>query len=268
MAVAKKKNTGLIWLIIAVLMGLAAAGVAVVVVRQATEQVPAVIAVRDIPAFKRIAPEDVQLEQVPLASLRFSDPQKTVPLFFQKLDASVIGKVVNAPILKGQVLYKEQVTSEVAGKTLVEARLNAKNDAMKRAFALPFNPESGVGGEIRDGDRVDIIASVKIDTGAGSVGVGKIVAQNVEVIRMLVGQDGKGTMIVALTPEEIENISFALTSGTIRYALRPALADVPIVETPGVTGASWLEKYGFILPGMQQKTTGEKITVVPPTKPH
>lgn len=262
----KKRGGSLFWLVAALIMGLAAAYIGVTLVRDATEQVPAVIAVKDIPAYKQITAEDVRLEPVPLAALRFQDQNRTIPLFYQKLDSNIIGKVVNVPILKGQVLYKEQITSEGAGKTLTEARLNAKKDPMKRAFALPYTPDVGVGGEIRDGDRLDIVASVKIDTGAGSVGVGKIVAQDVEVIRVVAGEDKKGAIIVALTPEEIENISFALTSGTIRYALRPALTDVPVVETSGVTGASWLARYGFVLPGMTQTGGGDRIITVPPVK--
>ncbi|MGB9880286.1 MAG: RcpC/CpaB family pilus assembly protein, partial [Anaerolineae bacterium] len=115
-----------------------------------------------------------------------------------------------------------------------------------RAFALPYDALTGVGGEVQDGDRVDIVASVKIESTGGQVGVGKIIGRNVLVLKASRGQEGdKGTVILALTPSQIEDIAFALTSGQIRLALNPYVTDEQAANTEGVTGRLWLEKFGF-----------------------
>jgi Flp pilus assembly protein CpaB len=104
-----------------------------------------------------------------------------------------------------------------------------------------------VGGKIVPGDRVDIIASVKMDSQLGTVGFGKVVGANVLVLDVSQPSQGsRGSLTVALIPAQIEDIAFALSSGTISFALNPYNTNVQAAVTTGVTGQDWLLRHGYL----------------------
>lgn len=236
----KRKNGGILFMLIAVALGVAAAFLAVQTVRSFNETGKAVVAVRDLPPYTLLKPEDVKLVDVPAATVA-QDAVRSLK--------EINGRYLASPVLAGEVLRKGRLAEVRGDRGLMAAKLSALSRPDLRAFALPWDGQSAVGGKIKDGDRVDIVASVKIDGGqaTGSVGVGKIVARNVEVLEVTKGSEGdKGSLIVALTPPQIEDIAFALTSGQLRFALNPYQTDEGAAATQGVTGKAWLEKYGFI----------------------
>lgn len=246
----KRKNSAILFLLIAVMLGVAAAFLSVQTVRSFNETGKAVMAVKDLPPYALLKPEDVKLVDMPAAS---------VPLDAVQSLKEVNGRYLASPVLAGEVLRKGRLAEVRGDRGLMAAKLSALSRPDLRAFALPWDAQSAVGGKIKDGDRIDIVASVKIDGGsAGSVGVGKIVARNVEVLEVVKGSEGdRGSLIVALTPPQIEDIAFALTSGQLRFALNPYNTDEGAAATQGVTGKAWLEKYGFIGEPVKSEVPGK-----------
>lgn len=238
-----KKGGGAMFLVGAVLFALAAAFLSVRTVQGFNETAQAVVAVKDIPAYTQVTRDDVRMADVPKAAI----PADALT----KLDA-IVGRYLKSPVYKGDVIRSARIADVKGAGGLMSARVSELGRPDLRAFALPYTTENGVGGEIKPGDRVDIVASVKMDTANGQVGCGKIVGRNVLVLTAQPGQQNSaGTIIVALTPQQIEDIAFALTSGQVRFALNPYNSDEKASNTTGVTSQDWLAKYGFIVGGKQ-----------------
>jgi len=235
--VKRRRSSGFL-LFLALLLALGAGFAAVEVVRGFSETVDAIVAVQDIPPFTRITPSMVKVAEVPRVSL----PDDV----FRGTDVRALaGQYTAVHVLKGDVIRQSHLAQVKGDRSVMSARLSALGRPDVRAFAIPYDRETAVGGEVKDGDRVDIVASVKIDTPSGQVGVGKVVARNVLVLKAVpAGTEGKGVLVLALTPTEIEDIAFAMSSGRLMVALNPYETDEQAAVTPGVTGRLWLEKYG------------------------
>lgn len=232
-----KQRSGITFLLLGVLSAAAAAILAVRIVQGFNETTPVVVAARDLAPFQVITKDDIKVQEIPTVSV----PDDAV-----KRPEDVVGKYTRDAIYAGETIRQKRLAEARGDRGLLSAQITELQDPTIRAFALPYEPVTAVGGEVKPGDRVDIIASVKIDAGGGmTVGVGKIVAANVPVLKVTQGSDGKGAIIVALKPEQIEDIAFALTSGQLRFALNPYTTDVTAAQTKGVTGQGWLQKYGF-----------------------
>lgn len=234
-----KKAGNALFLLAAVCFALGAAYMTVQTIRGFNEVAPVVVAARDIPPYTQVTRDDVKVADVPTAAI----PSDAIT----KLDA-IVGKYLKSPVYKGDVIRAARIATVTGPDSLMSAKVTELGRPDLRAFALPYTAENGVGGEIKAGDRVDIVASVKMDTPNGQVGCGKIVGRGVPVLTaQLGGQNSTGTIIVALTPQQIEDIAFALTSGQVRFALNPYNADEKAAETTGVTSQDWLAKYGFVV---------------------
>lgn len=228
-----------IWFLVgSVAAGLLAAMVAVRTVRAFNETQPVLVATRDLQPYTELTREVVKVAELPKVS---------IPADAIRDPALLEGKFLKDLVLAGEVIREARLAT-TRGQQILAAKLTELKDPRLRAFALPYDAASAVGGKVRPGDRVDIIASVKIDAGSGySVGVGKVVGQAVPVLEVNEqGGSAGGTIVLALQPEEIEDIAFALTSGKLRFALNPYDTDTAAARTEGVTGRAWLEKYGFL----------------------
>lgn len=232
-----KRNSGTAFLLVGAILAVVAAFLAVSLVRNFNETDRVVIAVRDIQPFQQITADDVQIAEVPKIVIHANtvrDPKE------------VIGFYTKDTIYKGNMIDRRSLAQAKGEQSMLAAQLDTLRDPTIRAFAIPFDASTAVGGEIQPGDRVDIVAQVRIDAGNGiQMGVGKVIAAAVQVLKVSYTGDGKGNLIVALTPTEIENITFAMTSGQLRFALNPLTTDPTAARTPGVTGAQWLRNQGF-----------------------
>jgi Flp pilus assembly protein CpaB len=244
-----KKRGSTLFLVAAVLFAAMAAFLATKTVKSFNETSLAVVAVKDIEPFVQITKEDIKLTEVPSAAV----PTDAIV----KVDA-LVGKYLKSPAYKGDVIREIRIADIKGDRGLMSAQISELGRPDLRAFALPYTGDNGVGGEIQAGDRIDIVASVKMDSPNGQVGCGKIVGCNVLVLQAEPGeQNSAGTLIVALAPQQIEDIAFALTSGQVRFALNPYRTDEQAAETTGVTSQDWLTKYGFSGNASSQEQTAE-----------
>ena len=244
----RKRSSGML-LILACVLAVGAGFAATAAVRSYSETVSAIVAARDIPPYTRLTADMLKVEDVPKASLP-ADVVRTPGTKEPCTDVrAVVGKYSAVSILQGDVVRGRHLADVKGERGVMSARVSSLGRGDLRAFGVPYDSETAVGGEVNDGDRVDIVASVRIESPSGNVGVGKVVARNVLVIKNVrSGQEGKGVLVVALTPAEIEDIAFALSSGRLMFALNPYETDEQAAATAGVTGRSWLEKYGFGAP--------------------
>lgn len=243
----KPKNKAFIYVLTAVGLAAAAALVAVYTLRAATRMVPVVVAARDIDAYSNLGAASARVESMPAAGLP-DDALRSL----QEID----GKYARTAILAGAPIRKANLAS-AAGKGLLGSQLTDLKQPDLRAFAVPYASDTAVGGRIVSGDRVDIIAAVRIDSSSGSLSVAKTIAAGVQVLDVTQGDtsagDAKRTVVVAVSPAQAEDIAYALVAGTVRLSLNPYNSDVTAAaNTQGVTGTTFLSGHGFAVTPTQQ----------------
>jgi len=165
---------------------------------------------------------------------------------------SVVDMVALQQIEAGKPISQNQV-----GPT---HRLAYRVPPLMRAVTVALDPIIGVGGFIRPGDRVDVIATFTVGSGA----VTKTVLQNVELlatgkevvateIEPETGKEGKPTEIpnatLAVWPMDAEKLVLADSRGKLRLALRGA-EDTSFISTRGVTSRSVV---GVVPPDVPEK---------------
>ena len=111
-----------------------------------TRQSTALVATRDLSVGTRIQDSDVAVRQVNPAS---------VPSRVLKASDQAIGQVVSSPILEGQFVDARQVAPS-RNASLLGSGLNVP--AGYRIIGLPIGPAAAVGGVLKPGDRVDVMA--------------------------------------------------------------------------------------------------------------
>jgi Flp pilus assembly protein CpaB len=111
-----------------------------------TQQSTALVATRDLPVGTRIQDADLTTRRVNPAS---------VGAQVLKTSAEAIGQVVAFPILEGQMLDARQVAPS-KNAALLGSGLQVP--AGYRIIGLPITPTTAVGGVLKPGDLVDVIA--------------------------------------------------------------------------------------------------------------
>jgi len=111
-----------------------------------TRQATAVVAARDLTVGTRIQVSDISLRQVNPASLSHE--------VLKTLDQAV-GQVVAIPVLEGQFLDARQVAP---AKNAAMLGSGLEMPAGYRIIGLPIAPAAAVGGVLKPGDRVDVMA--------------------------------------------------------------------------------------------------------------
>jgi len=169
-------------------------------VAQQVQQIPTVrvlTAGHDLPVGTRIAATDVSWQTFPAGSLNPSwivDRGPAPPLVphigpaaaradtpASRGTSQVTGAVVRAPFVTGEPIVEGKLARAGEG-----AYLSVTLGPRMRAVAIPINPQTGVGGFILPGDKVDVMMTRK-DTGAGPNGGASMptvqtVLSNVEVL--------------------------------------------------------------------------------------
>jgi len=98
-----------------------------------------------------------------------------------------------------------------------------------RAMAIPANLTNSVGYTLKQGDNVDIIATLNNTT--------SIIAQNIPIIGISNDASNKAqAYIVQVTPEQSLNITLAEQKGAVQFVLR-GVGDTQTVQVKGVAGS-------------------------------
>lgn len=195
-------------------------------------KVPVVVAVREIPAYKTIAAEDVALDYI-----------KVEPPYTFRATEDLVGQVLQVPIKPGTLISQEhlQPGSEIA-------RLLKPGE---RAVAIAIDEVVGGGGFVQPGDIVDVLLFAQGDNRPSASA--QIVMRALRVVGFgiqLIGpeggpqtaeaKDGKRaerqrarTAVLAVEEKDVTRLMLASSIGTLRLAIRPAseaIADAELAE--------------------------------------
>jgi pilus assembly protein CpaB len=191
-----------------------------------TRQSTALVATRDLSVGTRLQDSDISVRQINPAS---------VPAGILKASEQAIGQVVSSPILEGQFVDARQVAPS-RNASLLGTGLDVP--AGYRIIGLPITPAAAVGGVLKPGDRVDVMAipnPTKAATLAEeSAPVPVMLGKNVLVIGLRtdqgtpvdqadhglnVGNSKPGTVLLAIAQTEEAAYSSAIASSSFVLAL-------------------------------------------------
>ena len=96
-----------------------------------------------------------------------------------------------------------------------------------RAMTIETDDISGVAGEIKKGDRIDIAAILLSEENGVSELKTMLIAENIEVLKVGIAQDVEGasntSVTVSVLAEDVLRLSYALSEGKYRLVLRSAV---------------------------------------------
>ncbi len=235
--VVRQRSSSMVILAVSIVAGLLAALLAVSFLRGVARMTTVLVATQEIAAFTALTPAMFTAQQMPSAAV----PADAV------LDPSALmGRYARTMLLPGTVIRQGHLASASGASGSLAAKLTETGIPGTRALAIPVDDATGVGGTIQPGDKVDIIAAVRIERQNGpATEFSKVIAKAVPVLHRTEG-DGttEGTVVVQVTPQQAEEIAYAQLAGTIYLATNPYRADEQPVETQGVTPDSFLQRHG------------------------
>jgi Flp pilus assembly protein CpaB len=191
-----------------------------------TRQSTALVATRDLSVGTRIQDSDIAIRRINPAS---------VPAGVLKATDQAIGQVVSSPILEGQFVDARQVAPS-RNASLLGTGLDVP--AGYRIIGLPIAPSAAVGGVLKPGDRVDVMAIPNPSKAASladeSPPVPVMIGKNVLVIALRTdqgtqvdqadhglnaGNSKPGSVLLAISPTEESAYSSAIASSSFVLAL-------------------------------------------------
>lgn len=233
----RQRSGGMVILVVSIVAGLLAALLSVSFLRGVARTTTVLVATKDIPAFTPLSPDMFRTEL---------QPSSAVPADAVKDMSALTGRYARTMILQGDVIRAGHLATAQGSASSLAARLTETGMPGTRALAIPVDNATGVGGTIQPGDRVDIIAAVRIEAkNAPTTTISKIIARGVPVLfRTEAEGTSKGTVVVQVTPQQAEEIAYAQLAGTIYLATNPYKVDDASQNTKGVTPDSFYATYG------------------------
>lgn len=234
----KQRSGGLVILIVSIVAGLVAALLSVSFLRGVAGTGTVLVATREVQPFTPLTPEMFAAQQVPRAA---------VPADAVTQVSELSGRYARTLLLPGDSLRRAHLAVASGKAGSLAARLTETGMAGMRALAIPVDAATGVAGAIEPGDRVDIIAAVRIDrVGAPSTQFSKIIARAVPVLHRSMEEQatGQGTVVVQVSPAQAEEIAYAQIAGKIYLAITPYTADPQAQPTTGVTPDTFIQRHG------------------------
>jgi len=220
-------------------------------VNELTVMKAAVVASKDIPPGVKLKSEDLTTKEF---------PSQTIPMDCPATPNLIVGREV-----KNQILKDEVVTEAKLLPIIVASGLPTLIPVGMRGVTVRVNDIIGVGGFVKPGDYVDIIAIYKNKNET----ISKAIFENIQVLAA--GEkalDPKAVpdvapkivslLTVAVTPQDAEKLFLVSTSGQFQFSLR-AFGDKSIIASEGiypedvygyVGGSSPNRKKGGVLDGV------------------
>lgn len=193
-----------------------------VVQEPVVEKRAAIVSVKDLPARLRLEPEIVE----DAFEIKEFDKDSVPENVYTDL-ASITFRFTAVPIFKGDFVVPQRLS-----KTDLSPNLSKAIPTGKRAVTIAVNRITSVGGFVRQGDYVDVIATLRTDDGDS---ITRIVLQDIKVLAVgttyqfedEVAIDGSSIsamqtelLTFAVTPEELENLMHLDHSTSFRLVLK------------------------------------------------
>ncbi|WP_157833561.1 Flp pilus assembly protein CpaB [Desulfotruncus alcoholivorax] len=223
------KNSGSYLLLIGlILAGFVAYGV-VNFLYMATNSVPVVVAKNKIMPYTVIKADDLEIKQLPRAAVQ--------PTMFPAIQP-IVGKYARTVIPAGYPVSADVFTEGNSASGSLTAVLNELNDKTLRAKSFPIDKVGALNGKIGIGDKVDVIGAMKLPLGGVQQPMAQIIARDVPVLDQF-----DGGITLALTPQQAQDLQFALIEGTISLQLCGADADSNAANTSVTTADDFVRRY-------------------------
>ena len=189
------------------------------------------IAARPVAAYARLSTEDVRVEKIPLQEAEdllrkgaFRDPLQ------------VAGRVTEVPIQLDELIVPDMFVRRESGLLITTALAEGK-----RAVSLSLNDSMGIEGILYPGSYVDVIASMKVNSGVqgDTRPISMTLLQSAYVLavgdKSVVSPEGNGdkadgssavagssrpSVTLLVTPEEAELLKLAMAEGSVSLVLR------------------------------------------------
>jgi len=155
-------------------------------------------------------------------------PRESVPEgALHKMEAA-LGKYLRREVVKGEPILTDLLTAEVAAA----GGLTNLIEPGRRAVTIEVDPVTGVGGFMRPGSQVDVLATLNTSSSGKKTMSTKMILQDIRVVavdqvanpllQILEGEKPRTAKTVTLlvTPEEAERLTLAAKAGSIQLAMR------------------------------------------------
>ena len=144
-------------------------------------------------------------------------------------DAVIAGAVTDISQIRGKVATDDIYPGQQLSRTDFSAgngSLTTKLASGERAIALPIDTAHGLVGQVRAGDRVDVLGGFNLDSATGSQSpVMRALASNVTVLTAPKAGSGSGSSNQVVTlrvkADIATQLAFAADNGKVWLALRP-----------------------------------------------
>ncbi len=189
-----------------------------------------VVAATAIPAHATITSGMVKLATIPAGGISTGAFTTLQP---------VIGKLATQAIYPGEQVLPPFLTSRIASSDFAD-----RIPSGMVAISVLYNPVFAVGGKIKTGDHVDVIAVLSKGFNKTKLDASEIIAKNVLVLSVpslpsanstAAASSGSGLSIsLAVSPHDANQIAFTTVYGQIYFVLEPSggvLKSVPPVVT-------------------------------------
>ncbi|MCL6449669.1 MAG: Flp pilus assembly protein CpaB [Acetobacteraceae bacterium] len=200
-------------LVVAVVAALVTAALVYFYLAAADARAEVLIARQDIPARVRLQPG---------MFLRVSYPAAAVHPDALTLEREVVGKYLVTPVLRGEQVLRRKLAGGPADLSLA-----ASLGPGERAVLVPVTPETGLGGVVLPGDRVDLVFVA--DERRFGASAARVLMRSLAVLDVrdeggrAASGDGRGSLpmglVVKVTPGQAERLAFALEHGRLYVAL-------------------------------------------------
>lgn len=206
-------------LLVSAALGLSAALFSGITVSNYVKTDSVVVAARDLVPHQKIRRSDVKLVQMPVKAIH------PASLALEQ----VVGSFSAAYIVAGQQILKGHVRSGVS-----EAGLSFDLPSGWRGMFIPIAPERCLGGDVRAGEKIDVIFCPK-------AGYSQLERRGVTLLRDVTVLEVKTTrdtgefagVMVLLSPEACELLAGCLESGSVYASLVPRNEALEAEEVDG-----------------------------------
>jgi pilus assembly protein CpaB len=224
-------------LVVSIIAGLAAAFLSVNFIRGVARTTAVLVAKTQIQPYTELTRDMFVEKQVAVSA---------VPADAIRDAALVSHKFTRTLLLPDTILRSGYLATSTGQPGSLSAVIAESGKPGSVALAIPVDNTTSAGGTIQAGDRVEIIAAVRIErTNGPATQYAKTIAHGVSVIYRTEpdGTATKGTVVVQVTPQQAEDIAFAQLAGTIYLATDSYKSDND-VSTLGVTPDSFIQRFG------------------------
>lgn len=142
----------------------------------------------------------------------------------------VAGKVAIMDIAANEAILPEKLLSHANNE-----KLSYSVPVSRRAVAIPVDAVSGVAGDIKTGDRVDIIGTIDINSSGSAASYSIYTLQDIPVLAVKGGDaktSTKSTIVLSVAPQELQKLVLISEKGTFRLALRSPVDKSKVVLPP------------------------------------